>query len=212
MNTKDIVILAVYGYVLFYVLKPTQTMEIGLATIVAFFLLTSDSLLEGLENSAPADSTKAENGSVAETANGQANGQANGTVNGQANGQANGTASRLNMGPYDGLCLKTGNNEYWKKSPDNTELLSNDQLFTYLGSQGPLKMALSDQAALSGPSITGKKGAPEKLSMFANNQASLSCCPSTYSTSTGCVCTTEDQRNFINSRGVPGSDSATNEF
>ena len=208
INTKDIVILAVYGYILFYVLKPNQTMEIGLATIVAFFLLSSDSVLEGLENSAPADSTKAENGSVVSTANDQVNGQANGT----ANGQENGMASRLNMGTYDGLCLKTGNNEYWKKSPDNTELIPNDQLFTYLGSQGPIKMALSDQAALSGPSITGKKGAPEKMSSFANNQASLSCCPSTYSTSTGCICTTEDQRNFINSRGMPGSDSATNEF
>ena len=200
INTKDIVILAIYGYILFYVLKPNQTMEIGLATIVAFFLLSSDSVLEGLENSAPADSTKAENGSVASTANDQ------------ANGQENGMASLLNMGPYDGLCLKTGNNEYWKKSPDNTELIPNDQLFTYLGSQGPIKMALSDQAALSGPSITGKKGAPEKMSFFANNQASLSCCPSTYSTSTGCICTTEDQRNFINSRGMPGSDSASNEF
>lgn len=204
INTKDIVILAVYGYILFYVLKPNQTMEIGLATIVAFFLLSSDSVLEGLENSAPADSTKAENGSVASMANDQANGT--------ANDQANGMASRLNMGPYDGLCLKTGNNEYWKKSPDNTELIPNDQLFTYLGSQGPIKMALSDQAALSGPSITGKEGDPTKLSIFANNHASLSCCPSTYSTSTGCICTTEDQRNFINSRGMPGSDSASNEF
>ena len=85
----------------------------------------------------------------------------------------------------------------WKKSPDNTELIPNDQLFTYLGSQGPIKMALSDQAALSGPSITGKNGAPEKMSLFANNQASLSCCPSTYSTDQGCVCTTPQQRKFI---------------
>ena len=64
------------------------------------------------------------------------------------------------------LCLKTGNNEYWKKSPDNTELIPNDQLFTYLGSQGPIKMALSDQAALSGPSITGKEKTSYKIINF----------------------------------------------
>ena len=194
ISIKDISILAIYGYILFYVLKSSQKMEIILLTIVAFYLLTTNDRYEGLENSSPVSDTE-DKKSETETET-----------------KTETVGSKLNMGPYDGLCLKTGNEEYWMKSPDNSELVSNEQLFTYLGSQGPLKMALSDQAALTGPSITGKEGSPTKMSIFANNQASLSCCPSTYSTSTGCICTTEDQRRFINSRGVPGSDSKTNEF
>ena len=52
--------------------------------------------------------------------------------------------------PYDGLCLKTGNTEYWMKPPDDEPLMSNDKLYTYLGSTGPIKMRLSEQSALIG--------------------------------------------------------------
>ena len=105
------------------------------------------------------------------------------------------------MGPYDGLCLKTGNQEYWMKSPDETALVPNDNLYTYLSSQGPIKMKLSNQAALKGPPVDGVKGSSEKMFMLANNVASPLCCPSTFSTSTGCLCTTKNQRDFIASRG-----------
>ena len=50
--------------------------------------------------------------------------------------------------------------------------------------------------------IDGVKGSAEKMFMLANNVASPLCCPSTFSTSTGCVCTTENQRKFINRRGM----------
>ena len=108
------------------------------------------------------------------------------------------------MGPFDGLCLQTGNKEYWMKSPDNTALIPNDALFSYLSSQGPLKPVFSDNSALFGPTIDGQPGSPKKMFMFANNRTSPNCCPGTYSTSTGCVCTTENQRNFIASRGNQG--------
>jgi len=103
--------------------------------------------------------------------------------------------------PYDGLRLETGNKEYWMKSPDNMALLPNDTLYTYLGSEGPIKMKISDQAALTGPPVDGVEGSPEKMFMFANNRTSLSCCPSTFSTSTGCVCSTENQRDYVAKRG-----------
>ena len=89
------------------------------------------------------------------------------------------------------------------KSPYDTGLIKNDNLYAFLGSQGPLKMSLSDQASLTGPPIDGVKGSPEKKFMFANNVTSPACCPSTFSTSTGCVCTTRQQRDYIASRGVP---------
>ena len=51
------------------------------------------------------------------------------------------TNEPLNMGPYDGICLKTGKKDYWMKNrPDESALITNDQLFSYLGSQGPLKI------------------------------------------------------------------------
>jgi hypothetical protein len=108
------------------------------------------------------------------------------------------------MGQFDGLCLQTGNKENWMKSPDNTALIPNDSLFSYLSSQGPLKPVFSDNSALFGPPIDGQKGSAKKMFMFANNRSSPNCCPSTYSTSTGCICTTENQRNFIASRGNQG--------
>ena len=106
------------------------------------------------------------------------------------------------MGPYDGLCLQTGNNQYWMKSPDETSLVPNDALFTYLSSQGPTKPVFTDNSALYGPSIDGHPDSDKKMFMLANNRTSPNCCPSTFSTSTGCVCTTKNQRDFIASRGA----------
>jgi hypothetical protein len=37
----------------------------------------------------------------------------------------------------------------------------------------------------------------DSMFYFANNMVSMACCPSTYTTDKGCVCTTEQQRKFI---------------
>lgn len=106
------------------------------------------------------------------------------------------------MGPYDGLCLQTGNKQYWMPSPEDVQLLPNDALYSYLGSQGPLKPVFSDNSALFGPPIEGDSSSdPKKMFMFANNRTSPNCCPGTFSTSTGCVCTTKKQRDYIANRG-----------
>jgi len=55
---------------------------------------------------------------------------------------------------------------------------------------------------LSAPSIDGNEGSPKKLFMFAHNRCHPGCCPSTYTCSRGCVCTTKDQRKFIGNRGM----------
>lgn len=48
----------------------------------------------------------------------------------------------------------------------------------------------------------GKVPLPEgQLSMFYDNKSSPDCCPSTYTTSTGCVCATSEQMKYLNSRG-----------
>ena len=52
-----------------------------------------------------------------------------------------------------------------------------------------------------GEDITHTNPSPDNMFMFAHNQSHLDCCPSTFSDSRGCVCTTEAQRNYINQRG-----------
>uniref|UniRef100_A0A6C0HKG1 Uncharacterized protein n=1 Tax=viral metagenome TaxID=1070528 RepID=A0A6C0HKG1_9ZZZZ len=42
---------------------------------------------------------------------------------------------------------------------------------------------------------------PDSLFMFKNNDVRPECCSSSYSSDTGCVCTTKQQRNYINMRG-----------
>ena len=63
------------------------------------------------------------------------------------------------------------------------------------------KEKISDPSSLGGPSLDGTPDQPNKMFMFANNVSSPNCCPSTFSTDTGCVCTTDKQRDFVASRG-----------
>jgi hypothetical protein len=41
----------------------------------------------------------------------------------------------------------------------------------------------------------------DELHFFANNKFSAECCPSSYSSSTGCACMTPEQLNYLNTRG-----------
>ena len=102
---------------------------------------------------------------------------------------------KFRMGPYDGLCISSD------KFMDN-EIIDNDDLVTYFGFQIPPHHVKTSQDVLKGPTVDGQKDSPQKLTMFANNKTSLNCCgESPYMTSTGCVCLTDNQRNFIQSRG-----------
>ena len=102
---------------------------------------------------------------------------------------------KFRMGPYDGLCISSD------KFMEN-EIIDNDELVTYFGFQIPPHHVKTSQDVLKGPTVDGQKDSPQKLTMFANNKTSLNCCgESPYMTSTGCVCLTDNQRNFIQSRG-----------
>lgn len=52
--------------------------------------------------------------------------------------------------------------------------------------------------ALLGPSF---QPGPDSLFMFKNNDVKPECCSSSYSSDMGCVCTTPEQRAYINKRG-----------
>ncbi len=102
---------------------------------------------------------------------------------------------KFRIGPYDGLCISSD------KFMENT-IIDNDELVTYFGTQIPPHYVKS-QDILKGPTVDGKEDSPQKLTMFANNKASLNCCnESPYMTSTGCICLTDNQRNFIQTRGL----------
>jgi hypothetical protein len=201
-SIRNLIVALVVLYLIIYVLKDnTQKILVGGAAIL-FLSMNIEGLEDGETDSGFVDE-KADNGDTI---------VGNNTVDGGgAKPGLQGQAKILNMGPYDGICLKTGNQEYWMKSPDESALVPNDGLYTYLSSQGPIKMKLSDQAALRGPPVDGVKGSAEKMFMWANNVTSPQCCPSTFSTSTGCVCTTKNQRDFIASRGMLDGGSASDE-
>jgi len=204
---KNLIVVVIAIFLILCVLKDdTSKLMVGIGTL--FFLYKNGfTFKEGLDGVDVVDTVRAEGtrlgfkpelGSQKNTIIGNNTVTSKGAKPGKVV-----KAPTVNTGPYDGLCLKTGNDEYWMKSPDETSLVPNDTLYTYLSSQGPIKMKLSDQAALSGPPVDGVAGSFEKKFMFANNVASPLCCPSTFSTSTGCVCTTKNQRDYIAGRGTP---------
>ena len=79
------------------------------------------------------------------------------------------------MGPFDGVRLSTGNNvSSWRYNRPNEPLE---------GNYPPFKLS------------------QDNLFMFKDNQCKPECCGASYACDGGCVCTTPDQRNFINSRG-----------
>jgi hypothetical protein len=108
------------------------------------------------------------------------------------------------MGPYDGKCLdgNNSNEKYkWMKTPYTTPLLDNTG-FVVQGSTGPLQNRLSDDSYLTGPHLDGTNDTSESLFMFAKNKCSPGCCPSSFSCDSGCICTTDKQREFISRGGV----------
>lgn len=196
---KDIVVLGLYAYAMMFVLKRNDKMQkVVLSVIVLYFLVGKDGFsLQDAGNKIRDDIKKFQEVSNIDTD----------TVGKSSLDERGGgmmgpkLPGKENQMPYDGLCLKTGNDEYWMKSPDETPFLPNQTLYTYLGSEGPIKMKISDQSALSGPPVDGVDGSPTKMFMFANNRSSPACCPSSFSTSTGCVCTTKNQRQYVAERG-----------
>ena len=103
------------------------------------------------------------------------------------------------MGPFDQLVLTTGNpkSEYLRLK--NVPLASKEDICVYQGHENPLKCEKTSGLNM-GPSVDGTPGSPNSMFMFANNKSSPACCPSTFSTSTGCVCTTQPQRDYVGKR------------
>jgi hypothetical protein len=88
-------------------------------------------------------------------------------------------------GSLDGLYLYPGGASTWRKQPNNVPLLKG-KMFVPQGTPIPLSCESVYQTL------------PENsMFYFAKNVASPLCCPSTYSTYGGCVCTIPQQRALL---------------
>ena len=88
-------------------------------------------------------------------------------------------------GSYDGIRLIANNYNGWKAEPANTPLIKSDYLFVPQGTPLPLKNEMIYSQIPK-----------DSMFVFAKNRASPMC-KSTYSTSTGQVCTDAAQQKFI---------------
>ena len=88
-------------------------------------------------------------------------------------------------GSMDGLILQPGGNSSWRKQPNNVPLRKNN-VWIPSGTPLPLRNERMIQAIPR-----------DSMTMFTSNISSPSCCPSTYSTYGGCICSTKEQRKFV---------------
>lgn len=88
-------------------------------------------------------------------------------------------------GSYDGIRLVANNYNGWKAEPANTPLIKSDYLFVPQGTPLPLKNEMIYSQIPR-----------DSMFVFSKNRASPEC-KSSFSTSTGQVCTTAKQQAYI---------------
>lgn len=189
MNTSSLTIIISYAVILFYFIKDNEyTKMLGLTFLTAILIcqMKNNNVVENYENQVIDENTPREKTPTS-------------TFIKQTEPSISQLDVQYKIGPYDGLCLRTENKKF--KNLSENKLVSDDKLMTYLGVQGPIQNRISDNSVLTGPTVDGDDDSSQRLFMFANNESSLSCCPSTFSTDKGCVCVTPKQQKFINNRG-----------
>ena len=174
-----------------------------LLTLIAILTLCNvKNIVEGnSQNSSPAPVPAPVNNNSKSKSN-----NSNNNSNNNTGPKANNTmrfivAADYQMGPYDGLVLTTGNpkSEYLKLN--DVSLASKEDMCVYQGIDLPLDCKKTMFSGM-GPSVTGVEEGDQNMFMLYRNKSSPECCPSTFSTSTGCVCTTQDQRDYVARRGM----------
>ena len=117
---------------------------------------------------------------------------------------SNNNVNKWSIGPYSDLLLSSNKTE--KEFP----LLDPKTFGVYQADGLPLKDNKDSKSIdvkdmldpYQYPTIDGSDNGLRSNFMFAYNQSSPLCCPSTFSTSNGCVCLTEDQKKLIGNRGT----------
>lgn len=123
------------------------------------------------------------------------------TLDGTLEDMVGENVNSTNMSKYDGLCIRNDNEEGWMKYPDNIPLIKDKDLYVIQGHTNPNKPIFTDTSKMNGPPVDGDIDGPKSMFMLKNNVVSPLCCPSSFTTSDGCVCSTQKQRDYINNRG-----------
>ena len=110
--------------------------------------------------------------------------------------------SKLGYAPVEGFTGASSNNGHsapyslGKETPVDTKSWGNPSLQVVAGQ--PVSKGVQDILNREPQTIPLPEG---QMSMFANTPFKPECCPSTYSSSQGCACTSSDQVNYLNQRG-----------
>ena len=109
-STRNLIVIVTSLYLILYVLKDNQyKMIVGGGAFL--FLCMNNGIIEGLEDGASDGGS--DGGFTGEKDDSGSSIVGNNTVSGSgAKAGVQGDPKILNMGPYDGICLKTGNQEY----------------------------------------------------------------------------------------------------
>ena len=208
----NLIIVIIFTYLLFYKIKNNDYQSMILLTLITGFLICNNNKLiyEGLEieeiDSEMEKLKQPEDQKVFENSPDEIKNLTNKSIN-ETDGNTKVKLKKIKndfeiveydninrIGPYDGLCLKSMDND--------PGIVNNNELQAYLGVQLPINESNTDNSKLYGPPVDGDEGSPNRLFMLSNNKSSVDCCDtSNISTSTGCVCLTKKQQKFINSRG-----------
>lgn len=213
LDILTVIILLCYLYIMVCVLKTNNNFEMGLLTaclLLYLYIKNKNDKVEGYnlnaETYAPAGGcigdtcTKSEVSDVVNKIQEDVEQDSNKTSI-PTTVHSKESDKNQRMSNFDGLCLNTGNTDSWMKSPSDIQLSDMKGLYTIQGGTAPVKPVFSDMSSLIGPPIDGQDNSPKSLFMLGNNKVSPECCPSTFSTSTGCLCSTHNQREYIKNRG-----------
>ena len=215
---NNLLIIVIYTYVLFYLIKDTDYTQMLLLTFVTGFLICKNKNIETFDDDNDNDdddddddkftlentNSTTYDGSpdyIKNLSNKSINDNddddtTNNLIERQSDIDIKAFNNIMRMGPYDSLCLTS------LKNKNKYGLVPNSELQTYFGVQGPLQTTTTNNDVLTGPPVDGNPKSPQKMAIFSNNQVSGNCCNDSHiSTSNGCVCITPQQKKWIQSRG-----------
>ena len=143
MNYLSLPIIIGYVFVLFYYIKDDEYLKmLGLTLVTATAICYLKSNVEGLENSNADKDTAGDFGNVSSEPVGSPADNSSAPQVVTVKPSVSPIDTKLRMGPYDGLCVRTLNQKFIDLSKNG--LVSNDELMTYLGVKGPVQNVVSD--------------------------------------------------------------------
>lgn len=99
------------------------------------------------------------------------------------------------MGKFTGLNPLTDDMPYNNLTAQ--ELVAKKNVIYHSPVGTPHNLLPDAAVACNLPSVDGTKNGPRAMAMLAYNRSSPDCCPSTYSNSMGCVCLSEEQKDYL---------------